>query len=329
MFNYTDHLGNVRLSYAQNPSTKKVEILEENNYYPFGLKHQGYNTLNLQAGYKYKYNGKELQEELGLDVYDYGARNYDAAIGRWMNIDPLAEMSRRYSPYTYALNNPVYFIDPDGMMQAPNGGSSYDFKNNPPPLDSNSFLDDSRFGFRAAESGIDPSKKGEGTDTGNAQYTGDDGLPNGVDKPAEELNEVIVGNSKSINIGDVGSAVTLTNIYTEALAAISKDNASLVMKYGTVEVSAAELTIRNSTRMTMIAGRAGIAGKVLGGVGLGVTGYQYATGQITSTEASIDVIMGTVGFLGPIGAVTSLTYFAGKAIYEYSSGETLFEKPKN
>ncbi|WP_026704590.1 DUF6443 domain-containing protein [Flavobacterium soli] len=132
VYNYTDHLGNIRLSYTKEGTATR--ILEENHYYPFGMKHNYNREIRDWGGspgtggiyaiveevrrgnYQYKYNGKEYQDELGLNFYDYGARNYDPAIGRWMNIDPLAETSRRFSPYTYALNNPVYFIDPDGMV---------------------------------------------------------------------------------------------------------------------------------------------------------------------------------------------------------------------
>ena len=118
VYNYTDHLGSVRLSYEdinKNGAIEPTEIVEVNDYYPFGLKHQNLNTLTNSNWYNYKFNGKELQDEFGLNLYDFGARNYDPALGRWMNVDPLAEKMRRHSPYNYAFNNPVYFIDPDGM----------------------------------------------------------------------------------------------------------------------------------------------------------------------------------------------------------------------
>ncbi|WP_165770639.1 DUF6443 domain-containing protein [Flavobacterium reichenbachii] len=114
IYQYKDHLGNVRLTYNKN-----LSIIEENNYYPFGLKQLDRNNvinfLGNSSANKYKYNGKELQDELQLNVYDYGARNYDPALGRWMNIDPLAEKMRGFSPYNYTFNNPMRYTDPDGM----------------------------------------------------------------------------------------------------------------------------------------------------------------------------------------------------------------------
>jgi RHS repeat-associated protein len=66
--------------------------------------------------YKYRFNQKEWQDELSLNVYDYGARRYDPAVGRWLSMDPLAEKYETLSPYNYVSNNPVNAIDPDGRL---------------------------------------------------------------------------------------------------------------------------------------------------------------------------------------------------------------------
>jgi RHS repeat-associated protein len=127
VFNYTDHLGNIRLSYTQ--SGTELKIMEENHYYPFGLKHSNYNTdiarltksadgisvivrPTERSDYQYKYNGKELQDELGLNMYAMDARMYDPAIARWVVQDPVLHYNM--SPYNAFDNNPVFWADPSG-----------------------------------------------------------------------------------------------------------------------------------------------------------------------------------------------------------------------
>jgi RHS repeat-associated protein len=86
--------------------------VQRTQYYPSGLPWAEGLNPGLQQR---KYNGKEFLEMSGYDTYDYGARGYYPAMGRFMTIDPLAEKYYSISPYAYCLNNPVKFVDPDGM----------------------------------------------------------------------------------------------------------------------------------------------------------------------------------------------------------------------
>jgi RHS repeat-associated protein len=113
------------LSYAKNKATNVLEILEENNYYPFGLKHEGYNTDNKQLNYKYKYNGKELQDELGLNMIAMDFRQYDSTIGRFVGMDRLSELAFSITPYRFAYNNPIYFSDPTGLFETRKEARAY------------------------------------------------------------------------------------------------------------------------------------------------------------------------------------------------------------
>lgn len=109
-YDLKDHLGNVRVTFDKGPGGA-ARVLQEDEYYAFGLRKPLYDN---SSGNRYLYNGKELQVDLA-NQYDYGARFYDPVIGRWTSVDPLAEIYRRWSPYNYGVDNPIRFIDPDGM----------------------------------------------------------------------------------------------------------------------------------------------------------------------------------------------------------------------
>jgi RHS repeat-associated protein len=114
VYNYQDHLGNIRLSYTKNQTTGNLDIVEENHYYPFGLKHEGYNYTS-PTSYKYKFEGQEWQDELGLGWYSFKYRNYDPAIGRFMSIDPLCEKYNWQTPYSFSSNQVVHAPELEGL----------------------------------------------------------------------------------------------------------------------------------------------------------------------------------------------------------------------
>ena len=128
-YNVKDHLGNVRIVVKDNGSANDLSV-QENHYYPFGMRMAGLGLVDgLVTANKYLYNGKEMQSDFDLNMEDYGARFYDAVIGRWWVVDPLAEVSRRWSVYNYCENNPIRFIDPDGRSRYDPSQHDSDWKN--------------------------------------------------------------------------------------------------------------------------------------------------------------------------------------------------------
>ena len=104
-FYLTDHLGNNRV--VANASGTAIQ---KNHYYPFGMAFAE-TSADEQKKQPYKYNRKELDQELGLNTYDYSARYFDPALPRFTTVDPLAEKYYSISPYAYVANNPINAVD--------------------------------------------------------------------------------------------------------------------------------------------------------------------------------------------------------------------------
>ena len=121
-YSIRDHLGNTRVAFMGSSLGGSIDVVQRTNYYPFGLvMNPGTNNINSNPSYsknKYLYNGKEIQDDklngAFFGMYDYGARFYDAQIGRWHSVDPKAQRYIDISVFGYCANNPIKFKDPNG-----------------------------------------------------------------------------------------------------------------------------------------------------------------------------------------------------------------------
>ena len=114
-----DHLGNGRIYFVDYNGNGIVEeangeILQEAHYDPWGYALGGSWVNNSSVDNLYQYNGKEVNNDIGLGLMDYGARWYDPGVGKWTSVDPMASQFPSYSPFNFSLNNPIRLIDPDG-----------------------------------------------------------------------------------------------------------------------------------------------------------------------------------------------------------------------
>jgi RHS repeat-associated protein len=145
--------------------------------------------------YKYKYNGKELQEELGLNVYDYGARFYDPAAPRFWQLDPMAETSRRFSPYSYAMDNPVFFIDRDGMYADPGDFINEKGKN----IGNDGKSDGKLYAIKTTQTKFDSGVKSSGITNSERKDTEKFITENSGNTAAFEANNIAYKNSVEYN----------------------------------------------------------------------------------------------------------------------------------
>ncbi|WP_262502894.1 polymorphic toxin-type HINT domain-containing protein [Prolixibacter bellariivorans] len=298
-----DHLGNTRLTFHYSGTTAVVD--QEVEYYPFGM------ALKIagSSDNKYLYNGKELQDDaIGngtLDWYDYGARMYDAALGRFHTVDPLSEKYNFQSTYAYAANNPMKYIDFMGMKP-----DSANTQTNPAL---NDFL-------MRLFNGTHSSQTFTFGDNGASPYvTQSASEQEGQNGPADLNFELFnnVNTSLSFTLGAAGYNIGQT------LGAGSNLSRFKPLTSGSGSITSFPTNSGwrylglDGAKALKLGGVFRMGGNILGGIGLFSTAYQMITKQISAKEGGTDMGAGVTGFFGIMGMSFSGVYFGMKAMGQF------------
>ena len=318
-FNYVDlYIDDVTVTHTPSP------IVSTGDYFPFGL---SYNTGE-RAGaleQKYLYNGKELQDEMSLNWYDYGARMYMPEIGRWGVVDPLAEKARRWSPYTYCFNNPLRFTDPDGMDPKESDRGKDDFGN----MTFNGFagLGDvaTTEGTPTIVSTADESSNETSTPTRDGPTVDRRLASAGYAAWSRNRREQARAESQG---GAQEQARTSGPSVPRSLNSLNWTDAAggVLNSFGLgTDISLSQIT-KGGVQVSLAQKGAYVGAKSfstkLGLVGLAVTGYDiYDSGL--NTSRSLDVIMGGVAFIPGVGWAISGTYFVSNLITIGITGQSI------
>ncbi|MDW7694035.1 DUF6443 domain-containing protein [Flammeovirgaceae bacterium SG7u.111] len=281
---------------------KKGIIAQENHYYPFGMNMAGIERQGM-PDHKFQYNGGvEKEENFGLNWYETEFRSYDNQLGRWHQVDPLAEAETSWTPYRYGFNNPIRLNDPTGLLEA---ADILKF------IEKGGQLPDG-FKWTSNDTGDKDKNKGENTsNNGTGWYTGV--INSFVDASWSETNLIdgVLDEANSyeklIGTGKLLMRKETIPIYNESGVKIAAFHS-----YSKLPYKALKLTSKGLQAI----------GPATAVIGAGVDIYKFKQGEISGKRLTYKLVgnglglYATYALTGPAGLVVGGAFYVGEIIYD-------------